>query len=49
MGAAYAVLLGDDEASAEVALLRDMTTKVQEQIPLAALPTVLADRLHPRP
>lgn len=49
MGARYAVLLGDDEASAHIGLLRDMTTKVQEQIPLPTLPTVLANRLHPRP
>jgi histidyl-tRNA synthetase len=46
LGAAYAVILGDDEALNGIVLVRDMTTKSQENISLAALPDLLAKRLH---
>ncbi|MBA3613525.1 MAG: histidine--tRNA ligase, partial [Nitrospirales bacterium] len=34
LGASYAIILGDDEAHSETAILRNMTTKAQESVKL---------------
>jgi histidyl-tRNA synthetase len=47
LGATYAAILGDDEASNGIVLLRDMTTKTQEQLSITALPQLLAERICP--
>ncbi|HEX2055387.1 MAG TPA: His/Gly/Thr/Pro-type tRNA ligase C-terminal domain-containing protein, partial [Nitrospiraceae bacterium] len=48
LGVAYAAILGDDEATKEIVLLRDMTTKQQEEVSITALPKLLAERIRPR-
>lgn len=47
LGAAYAAILGDDEATKEIILLRDMTTKEQEEVSITALPKLLVERIRP--
>jgi histidyl-tRNA synthetase len=49
LGAAYTVILGDDEATQGLVLLRNMETKVQEESPMTSLPKLLAQRLQPMP
>jgi histidyl-tRNA synthetase len=46
LGVTYAAILGDDEAANGSVLLRDMTTKEQEQVSITALPQLLAQRIH---
>jgi histidyl-tRNA synthetase len=46
LGVRYTVILGDDEATNGAVLIRDMTTKMQESIPITALPDFLVKRLH---
>jgi len=48
-GARFAVILGDDEVEKKTAVLRDMVTKEQEEVPLPTLPDLLAKRLRPEP
>jgi histidyl-tRNA synthetase len=43
-GASYAVIIGPDEWSREVATIRDMRAAEQEEVPLAELPKVLEER-----
>jgi histidyl-tRNA synthetase len=48
LGASHAVIVGDDEAAKGRVILRDMTTKVQEELPLESAARTLATRLlHP--
>lgn len=46
MGASYVVMIGDDEAAAGRALIRNMHTKEQEEIPLSTVVLHLAERLR---
>lgn len=46
MGASYVVMIGDDEAAAGRALIRNMHTKEQEEIPLSTVVIHLAERLR---
>lgn len=45
LGAHIAVILGDEEATKGRAILRNMVTKAQDEVPLWAVPQVLAERL----
>jgi histidyl-tRNA synthetase len=45
LGALYTVLLGDDELGRSSAIVRNMETKAQEEVPLTALLTTLKNRL----
>ena len=47
LGVTYAAILGDDEVSNGIVLLRDMATKAQEQLSITALPQLLAQRIRP--
>ncbi|MDH3504788.1 MAG: His/Gly/Thr/Pro-type tRNA ligase C-terminal domain-containing protein, partial [Nitrospirota bacterium] len=38
LGASYAIILGDDEARSETAIIRNMTTKAQEFVKLQEIP-----------
>jgi histidyl-tRNA synthetase len=51
LGVAYTAILGDDEASNGhgIVLLRNMTTKAQEEVSIEALPRVLTQRIRPTP
>ncbi len=46
LGVTFAVLLGDNEAASGTVLLRNMTDKSQEELALATLPSLLAERVH---
>jgi histidyl-tRNA synthetase len=43
-GASYAVIIGPDEWSRQVATIRDMREKEQEEIPLSKLPKALMEK-----
>jgi histidyl-tRNA synthetase len=43
-GAPYAVIIGPDEWSRDVATIRDMRAKEQEEVPLAGLRKALMER-----
>ncbi|MGH7166206.1 MAG: histidine--tRNA ligase [Nitrospiraceae bacterium] len=45
LGAALAVIVGDDEATNGRAIVRNMVTKLQEELPLSTVSQVLAKRL----
>jgi histidyl-tRNA synthetase len=47
LGVTYAAILGDDEAQNGIVLLRDMTTKSQEQLSITTLPKALTERIRP--
>ncbi|MEE8492713.1 MAG: histidine--tRNA ligase [Nitrospirales bacterium] len=44
-GALLTAIIGDDEAAEGVVLLRDMTTKAQEKLPLSSAPDMIAARV----
>ena len=44
-GAAYVLIVGDDELEKQVAILRNMTTKAQDEIPFAGILETLGARL----
>ena len=46
MGASYVVMIGDDEVVKGQALVRNMTTKEQEEVPLSTVARHLAERLQ---
>jgi len=46
LGAALAVIVGDDEAAKDVAIVRDMTTKEQAELPLVSAGKNLFSRLN---
>jgi histidyl-tRNA synthetase len=46
MGASYVVMIGDDEVAKGRALIRNMMTKEQEEIPLSTVAYHLAERLR---
>lgn len=46
LGASFAIILGDDEFMQGQILLRNMSTKQQETIPLKSAPEVVANRLN---
>jgi histidyl-tRNA synthetase len=46
IGASYVVMIGDDEVAKGHVLIRNMTTKEQEEIPLPTVARHLADRLR---
>jgi len=46
LGAAYVLMVGDDELDKKVAVLRNMTTKEQAEIPFAGLTETLRERLE---
>lgn len=46
MGASYIVMIGDDEVVKGHALVRNMTTKEQEEVPLSTVARHLAERLR---
>ena len=48
LGAAHALIVGDAELARGLAILRDMTTKVQQEVPLNGLVEGLVDRLANR-
>jgi histidyl-tRNA synthetase len=43
----YAILLGDDEVARGFVVLRDLELKVQEQLPLTGLSSLLKARTFP--
>jgi histidyl-tRNA synthetase len=43
----YAILLGDDEAARGSVIIRDLESKIQEELPLAGLTSVLKTRHFP--
>jgi histidyl-tRNA synthetase len=45
LGARYTVILGDDELAKDAAVVRDMATKAQQDVPLEGLPRFLSERL----
>ncbi len=46
MGASYVVMIGDDEVTKGQVLVRNMSTKEQEEIPLSTVARHMADRLR---
>jgi histidyl-tRNA synthetase len=46
LGASYVVIVGDDEVAKGYALIRNMVTKQQEEVPLSTVARHLADRLQ---
>jgi histidyl-tRNA synthetase len=46
MGASYVVMIGDDEVAKGLALIRNMHTKEQEEIPFSTVALHLAERLR---
>ena len=45
LGARYTLILGDDELAKHTAVVRDMATKAQQDVPLDELPRFLSERL----
>ena len=45
MGAAYVLMVGEDELDKKIAILRDMTTKEQTEIPFEGLAETISERL----
>ncbi len=45
LGCLYSILLGDDEVATETVIVRNMTTKAQEPVPLSTVPAYLSERL----
>jgi histidyl-tRNA synthetase len=48
LGARYTVILGDDELAKHTAVVRDMATKAQQDVPLDELPRFLSERVAAR-
>jgi histidyl-tRNA synthetase len=45
MGAAYVLMVGENELDKKIAILRDMTTKEQTEIPFEGLAETISERL----
>jgi histidyl-tRNA synthetase len=48
LGVRYVLMLGDQELSQGAAVLRDMASREQEQIPMAGIVDALIQRLQPK-